>query len=66
VLGDVVYSKPRHDLEKIGMALCAQKLAFTHPFTGEMLNFEIKLPFYFQKMVEEISLLTIKKYEVLS
>ncbi len=54
VVGDTIYSKVKSDFEGRGMALCARKLAFIHPATGEEMSFKIDLPDYFKDMLSEL------------
>lgn len=53
VVGDRVYGprKPHFKEELAGQALHAQKLALTHPITGEALEFEAPLPQDFQTVL---------------
>ncbi|MBX7059241.1 MAG: RluA family pseudouridine synthase [Leptospirales bacterium] len=44
VVGDPIYSRSAAQYERFGMLLLARKLAFEHPHTGEMLQFELALP----------------------
>jgi len=60
VIGDPIYSKPRTDLEKRGLTLCARRLGFTHPITQKEMKFEIELPDYFKEILTDISQRTEK------
>lgn len=54
VIGDEIYSKVKSPIEKMGMALCASKIQFLHPITKKEMKFEVDLPEYFVKIIEEI------------
>ncbi|GMT50079.1 MAG: pseudouridine synthase [bacterium] len=54
VMGDSIYSKAKSVFERRGMALCARKLAFVHPATGEKMSFKIELPDYFKDMLNDL------------
>lgn len=44
IAGDPIYSRGKTKYPLRGIALCAKKLSFDHPKSGERLNFEIELP----------------------
>lgn len=54
ILGDSVYGKPDEKWGLKGQLLCAYKICFFHPRTKEEMTFEISLPDYFQKVLEEL------------
>ncbi len=54
VLGDIIYSKPKNTLEKMGMALCANYIFFKHPVTGNQLKFSVELPQYFRDFFKHL------------
>lgn len=54
ILGDSVYGKPDEKWGLKGQLLCAYKISFFHPRTKEEMTFEISLPDYFQKVLEEL------------
>jgi 23S rRNA pseudouridine1911/1915/1917 synthase len=49
ILGDRLYSFGKSNLKGKGIFLCATKLSFKHPLTGELQEFEIKPPAKFSK-----------------
>ncbi|MGT2711702.1 RluA family pseudouridine synthase [Streptococcus oriscaviae] len=53
VAGDEVYG-PRKTLKGDGQFLHAQTLGFTHPRTGELVEFTVEAPAIFQKTLEEL------------
>lgn len=53
VAGDEVYG-PRKTLKGNGQFLHAQTLGFTHPRTGELVEFTVEAPAIFQKTLEEL------------
>lgn len=44
VVGDPLYSKSSERYKRFGMLLLARSLAFTHPFSGKELRFELEIP----------------------
>ncbi len=52
ILGDDVYGKPVKAFE--GQCLHARKLGFIHPSTHEYMEFESKLPQYFEKTLSKL------------
>jgi 23S rRNA pseudouridine1911/1915/1917 synthase len=59
VVGDILYNRKstgtidkRHSLGLIGQALHAHYLSFSHPITGQLLEFEAPLPMDFQNLLE--------------
>ena len=55
VLGDDVYGKKKNAYGLDGQTLHAKILGFNHPITGEYMEFESKLPEYFEKLLGNIS-----------
>lgn len=51
LLGDAVYGPKKQPYNLIGQVLHARVLGFTHPVTGQYMEFETKLPDYFEKLV---------------
>jgi 23S rRNA pseudouridine1911/1915/1917 synthase len=54
VLGDTVYGGEKQPFGLRGQVLHASALTFTHPVTGEELNFDAGWPAYFTETVENI------------
>lgn len=54
ILGDKVYGKPDERWGLVGQALCAYKISFTHPRTGEAMTFEVPLPDWFNKVLDDL------------
>lgn len=54
ILGDKVYGKPDDKWGLVGQALCACKISFTHPRTGETMTFEVPLPDWFNKVLDDL------------
>lgn len=54
ILGDKVYGKPDDRWGLVGQALCAYKISFTHPRTGEAMTFEVPLPDWFNKVLDDL------------
>lgn len=52
ILGDDVYGKPYKGCK--GQTLHARKIGFTHPSTGEYLEFTSDLPDYFKKLLNSL------------
>ena len=52
VLGDDVYGKPYKGIE--GQCLHAKLIGFIHPSTGEYMEFDSKLPDYFQRLLAKL------------
>ena len=52
ILGDKLYGDPTFMLRGKGLFLCAAKLEFIHPATGEPLNFEIEIPRKFNRFLK--------------
>ena len=55
VFGDPVYSKTEEQSRKYGLegqCLHAKKLGFNHPKTGEWMEFDSELPFYFENIIK--------------
>ncbi|GBG95813.1 ribosomal large subunit pseudouridine synthase D [Ligilactobacillus salitolerans] len=53
VAGDPVYG-PKKTLAGPGQFLHAAKLGFTHPVTGQRLNFQADLPDYFKQVLDQL------------
>ncbi len=54
VVGDQKYGK--EDREYPRLALHARAISFKHPFTGERVRFETKVPVYFNQLVGRVEL----------
>ncbi len=54
VLGDPLYGPHRNKFELEGQALHAALLGFTHPVSGEVMEFTAPLPGYFQLLLAEL------------
>lgn len=54
ILGDKVYGKPDERWGLVGQALCACKISFTHPRTGQDMTFEVPLPDWFNKVLDDL------------
>lgn len=52
LVGDPVYGYKKQRFKVEGQLLHAARLGFVHPSTGKYVEFETKLPDYFQKVVE--------------
>ncbi len=52
VLGDDVYGKPFKGID--GQCLHAKKIGFIHPSTGKYMEFDSKLPEYFEKILKKV------------
>ncbi len=52
LLGDSVYGPKKQPFNLNGQALHARVLGFTHPSTGEYMEFESPLPEYFEKLID--------------
>jgi 23S rRNA pseudouridine1911/1915/1917 synthase len=59
VLGDTLYGPEKQPYKTDGQVLHAAGLGFTHPLTGEAMAFEVGLPEYFKKALEQIGLYTM-------
>ena len=44
IVGDELYSRSAKEFGKFGLLLLARRLAFTHPATGERMQFETEMP----------------------
>ncbi len=55
VVGDPVYSKVKDNFGLKGQLLVAKKISFAHPRTGEIMSFEIKLPDYFEAVLNKLN-----------
>ncbi len=51
LLGDMVYGPKKQPYNLIGQVLHARVLGFVHPVTKEYMEFETKLPDYFEKLI---------------
>lgn len=56
VIGDKVYGRKKQKYELEGQALHAKLLGFTHPVSGEYVEFEAELPEYFEELLAELRL----------
>lgn len=54
LVGDPVYGPKNSKIKLNGQALHAKKLGFIHPTTKEYVEFDSKLPDYFQKLLEKL------------
>ena len=54
VVGDPLYGIRRQKFSLAGQLLHAYKLIFTHPSTGERMEFTAPLPDYFQSLLEKL------------
>ena len=54
VVGDDVYSNGKNQFGVTSQMLHAHKLGFTHPTTGEKVEYEAPLPEYFEKIINEL------------
>ena len=54
VLGDTVYGMTKQPFNINGQILHAKKIAFTHPATGEKMQFDSDLPDYFNEAIQLI------------
>lgn len=52
--GDTVYGTRSNKVYRDGQLLTAYKLSLVHPRTKKELNFQIELPDYFQKIIDEL------------
>jgi len=55
VVGDKTYGKKKEEFEVSGQLLHAQKLAFLHPRTGQILSFKAPLPKEMQQILTRLS-----------
>lgn len=54
VLGDKTYGYDYKNIKLVGQLLHAYKLSFTHPVTGQYLEFKSNLPDYFLKTIKKL------------
>ncbi len=54
IVGDELYGTKSDKYKKYGQFLHAKTLGFTHPRTGKYIEFDSKLPEYFDKVLKEI------------
>lgn len=54
IAGDHLYSRGKSWLDKFGLALCAKKLEFDHPISGERLEFEVDLPEHMEILLSKL------------
>ena len=54
VLGDAVYGPAKCPFKLEGQTLHAKILGFTHPTTGEYMEFDAPLPEYFVSLLERL------------
>lgn len=55
IVGDELYNSNPCKFKLNGQLLHSYKLEFTHPTTQKTMKFEIELPEYFQKIIDELS-----------
>ncbi len=53
IVGDILYG-PKKALVEGGQLLHAKKIAFTHPVTGDRMEFEVPLPLDFERVLEKL------------
>lgn len=56
VVGDDVYGRKKREFNLNGQLLHAYKLQFTHPTTGDIMQFVAPLPDYFTKVLQKLGL----------
>ena len=56
VVGDDVYGRKKREFALNGQLLHAYRLQFTHPTSGEQMQFVAPLPDYFEKVLKKLSL----------
>ena len=54
LLGDEIYGRAKSPFKLEGQTLPAMVLGFSHPTTGEYMEFEAPLPEYFEKLLEKL------------
>jgi len=54
IVGDVLYGGVEKTIKTQGQLLFAYKIMFVHPTTNEKMQFEVKLPEYFQQVINKI------------
>jgi 23S rRNA pseudouridine1911/1915/1917 synthase len=54
VAGDPLYSRGANSYGMTGLALCAKRLCFNHPVTGQRMEFEIDLPKEMRDLIERL------------
>ena len=54
IVGDEVYSNGKNPFGVKGQMLHAAKLEFIHPTTQEAVEYEAKIPLYFQEILDEL------------
>jgi 23S rRNA pseudouridine1911/1915/1917 synthase len=54
LLGDEVYGPKKQPYNLLGQVLHARVLGFVHPVTGEYMEFETRLPEYFEKLIYKL------------
>ncbi len=52
IVGDILYGPKRQRFNVEGQVLHAKELAFSHPVTGEYMNFQARLPDYFLRLLK--------------
>ncbi|NTW70632.1 MAG: RluA family pseudouridine synthase [Eubacteriaceae bacterium] len=55
LVGDKVYGHKKQTFTDEGQVLHAYKIGFTHPTTGDYMEFETEVPEYFKKIIRKIS-----------
>ncbi|MDP4182122.1 MAG: RluA family pseudouridine synthase [Bacillota bacterium] len=54
IVGDEVYGRRKKNYDTGGQTLHAKILEFEHPISGEHMRFEVDLPDYFKRVLEEV------------
>ena len=55
IVGDVLYGGVDKAIKVDGQLLFAYKISFVHPTTSEEMSFEVKLPDFYQNILDKIS-----------
>ena len=54
LVGDLVYGHNKQKIKIEGQALHAKTLGFTHPKTGELMQFTTEVPVIFQEVLDHL------------
>ncbi len=54
VIGDEVYGRKKQRFDTRGQVLHARRLTLEHPATGELMEFEVPVPDYFTRLIQEL------------
>lgn len=54
LVGDMVYGTKKQPVNLSGQALHARVLGFIHPVSGKYMEFEARLPEYFEKLIQKL------------